>query len=296
LNIQAQISLAPYTSWLVGGSADCFAMPTTLFELQECVTWAITHQQSISLLGGGTNVLVSDRGVRGLVICLRKLAGIESELRDGRLVVTAWAGTSKSELLKLFLKHKLAPALFLAGLPGDVGGGVVMNAGVGEALVPREFVELVDWIEVMSLDGTSALRRLSKSQLQWSYRHSSGWQPGVIARVGLSWAMEPIEDLAVRVRDANKVRLSKQPLHLPSCGSVFVNPPGQKAGALIDQSGLRGFAVGGAQVSEKHANFIVNIGEATAQQIHQVIEHVKQVVGARQGVALHTEVVYLGEW
>src|SRR5437868_4205188 len=142
MEIKQNVSLAEYTSWLVGGPADYFCLPQSLQDVQEAMTWADQQKQPLTVFGGGTNVLISDQGVRGLVMCLRRLSGCETQEANGRLQITAMAGTGKSELLKIFLKHKLPPALFLAGLPGDVGGGVVMNAGVGEAFVPREFVEI----------------------------------------------------------------------------------------------------------------------------------------------------------
>ena len=300
LVIEEKVVLKPFTSWLVGGPADFFAQPTGLEQLQDAYGWGLLRGLPITILGGGTNVLISDRGVRGLTIALRKFATSESkEIVDQkgvkRLSIECLAGTSKSELLKTFLKNKLAPALFLAGLPGDVGGGVVMNAGVGEMISPREFVEITDWIEVLRPDGAT-VERLPAAKLKWTYRHCDGWKPGIVVRVGLSWPLEPKDDVLARVKQANLVRMSKQPLESPSCGSVFVNPEGHKSGQLIESSGLKGFVVGGAKVSEKHANFIVNFDEAKASDIHGVIEHVKAEVLSQKGVQLKTEVVYLGEW
>jgi UDP-N-acetylmuramate dehydrogenase len=306
LKIQSEIPLAPMTSWRVGGPAEFLAEPVSMDELKEAMNWARANSHEITVLSGGTNVLVSDNGVRGLVIALHKLSGAqtrESVHADGRtyLEIGCLAGTSKSELLKIFLKYKLAPALFLAGIPGDVGGGVAMNAGIGEMWTPREFVELVEWIEVLRFSksassGEPQLVRIAAHDLQWSYRHCNGWQPGIIARVGLAWPLEPQDDILARVRSANQVRASKQPLDQPSCGSVFINPAGAKSGQLIEQLGLKGFTIGGAKVSEKHANFIVNMGFATACDIHSVILEVQRRARAERGVELKTEVVYLGNW
>jgi len=291
--ISKQVSLLNSTSWIVGGLAEFFAQPESIEELQSAIQWAEKNKHLITILGGGTNVLISDDGVAGLVISTRKLRGHHIIEEGKAFKFEALAGTPKSMLLKLFLSRKLAPALFMAGLPGDVGGGVAMNAGVGEQLTPREFVEIVDWIEVLR-DGK--IHRFAKADLQWSYRYCEGWQPGVITKVGFSWVMEPINDLNQAVKAANVARLQKQPLELPSCGSVFMNPPGLKSGALIEECGLKGFTVGGAQVSTKHANFIVNIGSATAMDIHAVIQHVQKTVMSKKNVSLRTEVVYLGTW
>lgn len=302
MEIKKNTPLAEFTSWLVGGPAEYFCLPENEEDLREALLWARTHRQAVTLFGGGTNVLVADQGVRGLVICLRRFSGVETAEVAGRLEITALAGTAKSELLKIFLKHKLPPALFLAGLPGDVGGGVVMNAGVAESFVPREFVEITDWVEVLRWadndpEAELQVRRFSREELHWEYRHTKGWQPGVITRVGLSWSLQEADvSILDQVRSANKSRLSKQPLDMPSCGSVFRNPPGHKAAQLIDSCGLKGYTVGGAQVSLKHANFIVNLGDAKAIDMASIIEHVRKTVRTEKGVELQTEVVRLGEW
>jgi UDP-N-acetylmuramate dehydrogenase len=292
--------LASLTSWRVGGLADFLAQPRTLEELRATLAWFNSQSIPLTILGGGTNVLISDRGVRGAVIALGKMMGLSVEQRSDRLHITCLAGTPKSELLRVFLRHRLEPALFLAGLPGDVGGGVAMNAGVGEMIKPREFNEITDWIDVFRIgkpgDSVIDLDHVKSEDLQWGYRRSGGWEPGVIARIGLSWPLEPVEDVLNRVKLANKERFGKQPLDQPNCGSVFVNPSGHKAGKLIQDCGLKGYVRGGAQVSEKHANFIVNNGGAKAADIDAIIEHVRNTVLEKTGIELLTEVVYLGVW
>lgn len=301
--VRQNVPLAPITSWQVGGPAEYYAEPTTEAELDVAIRYGVEKNLPITFLGGGTNVLISDHGLRGLVIALRKFSGVKTYEEDGRFKIEALAGTSKSELLKVFLKAKLEPAIFLAGVPGDVGGGVVMNAGIGEKITPREFVEITDQVEVWRWSKSpDAGLSISKSQikassLQWSYRHCEGWRPGVITKVWLSWPMQPKADTLDRVRAANQVRLTKQPLDMPSCGSVFVNPPGDKgAGRLVEASGLKGFTIGGAKVSEKHANFIVNTGGAKAEDIRAVIRHVQATVKAQTGIELKTEVIMLGDF
>lgn len=292
------MSLAGLTSWQVGGPADWLAEPTNEAELESAIKFAVERKLPVTILGGGTNVLISDKGVRGLVIALKKLTGLQSTEKGDRLHIEAMAGTSKSELLRLFLRAKLEPAVFLAGIPGDVGGGVVMNAGIGEMMKPREFVEITDRIEVWNWDskGSISKRQIDAKNLNWSYRHCEGWRPGIVVKVWLSWKLEPQDDVLNRVRNANQVRLTKQPLDLPSCGSVFINPPGDRAGRLIESCGLKGFAVGGAKVSEKHANFVVNTGGATAKDLATVIQNVQKKVLEISGVSLKTEVVWLGDW
>lgn len=291
IEIKEKVILAPYTSWLVGGPAEFFALPKTLDEVKELNSWARSKNIPITILGGGSNVLISDDGIKGLVICLKHFSQVLTREESGRFIIECDAGAGKSELLRHFLKRKLAPALFLAGLPGDVGGGIVMNAGVGESFLPREFVEITDWIQVLRPDGV--IDKIFSKDLQWSYRHCHGWQPGIIVRVAVSWALEEDATVLEKVKMANKVRLSKQPLDMPSCGSVFKNPVGHKSAQLIEACGLKGFSIGDAQVSLKHANFIVNTGSATAEDTWRVIQHVRETVLREKGVELVTEVVRL---
>jgi len=294
LNILQNVNLAPYTSWQIGGPADFFCLPTGLDELREALKTARERNWAVTILGGGSNVLVSDQGISGLTVCLRRFSAVQTDVREGRFYVDCLSGTTKSELLKIFLKHQLAPALFLAGLPGDVGGGVVMNAGVAEAFEPREFMELVDHIEVMTAAGE--LLCLQKSDLTVSYRHTDGWQPHIVVSARLSWPYVQKPEILSQVREANKVRLSKQPLDMPSCGSVFKNPEGHKVAQLIDHCGLKGLTIGDAQVSLKHANFIVNTGQASAADTWALIEKVRAVVLEKTGLQISTEVVRLGRW
>jgi UDP-N-acetylmuramate dehydrogenase len=297
--IRELVELAPMTWWKIGGPADHFAEPASVVELATVMRAASARKWPITVLGGGSNILVSDRGIEGLTIALRKLCLVESVREAGeRLEIIAQAGANKAEITRLFLQKKLAPALFLCGLPGELGGGVVMNAGVGEMITPREFVEIVEWVEVLRLNdkGEVEKKNFSGRELEWSYRHCDGWQPGVIARVCLTWPLDPQPSVMDKVRQATKARRDKQPLEWPSCGSVFRNPPGGKAGALIEKSGLKGFAIGAAQVSEKHANFIINRGGAKAQDVRNLITHVQTTVKEKQGVELQPEVKFLGRW
>jgi UDP-N-acetylmuramate dehydrogenase len=292
LNIKKNEDLSKHTSWMIGGPAENFVEPQTIQELQEALEFVRKNNLSLTLLGGGTNVLISDDGIKGLVVGLRQLSGIEIvEDSEERFSFWALTGTTKSECLKHFLKKSLAPAYFLAGLPGQVGGGVVMNAGVSEDLYPREFKDIVTAIEVIRPDGK--IKKIDALHLSWSYRHCDGWQPGIITRVLLSWENKPIPGLVERVKELNKLRLEKQPLEWPSCGSVFRNPLPLRAGQLIESVGLKGFSIGGAQISEKHGNFIINKGKATAQDVQALMKLCVDKVRAVCGVNLKSEVVFL---
>ncbi len=289
-------SLRELNTWLVGGKAEHLCFPESEGDIREALTLAKKNQWPVTVLSGGSNVLISDDGIEGLVINLKKFSGLDISSESETLRVVAKSGTSKSELLKLFLKERLAPAIFLAGIPGDVGGGVVMNAGVAESISPREFTEITESFTVIPFDDPSATHTYQHDDVQWSYRHCRGWQAGVITTATLCWPRQKREDILTVVREANKIRLQKQPLDLPSCGSVFVNPPGHKAAQLTQSCGLKGFQIGDAQVSLKHANFIVNLGRATASEIWSVIRHVQETVQSQTGVKLTTEVLRLGKW
>ena len=202
-------------------------------ELREILACAKETNQKVSVLGGGTNVLVSDRGVRGLVIHMRSFSGIEEKMKTTDCTWSVFREPPRLLALRSFLKRKLEPAVFLTGLPGDIGGGVVMNAGVDGSRVPREFCEMVDWVEVLRMDGRGP-ERIESSSLEWGYRYSRGWQPGVITKVGLSWSMEPNENIMGAMKEATRNRIVKQPINQPSCGSVFRNPKPHFAGQLIE--------------------------------------------------------------
>ena len=178
-NIQKNVELKSYSWWKVGGIADYFCLPQNLEELKEDCQWAQDKKIPVSVLSGGTNVLISDQGVEGLVIGLKNLRNINIKIDESEILIQALAGTPKHELFKIFSKYRIAPALLLCGLPGDVGGGVVMNAGVSGAISPYEFSQIVHEVEVFSLDSLK-LKKFSKQDLKWSYRSCQGWGKGVI--------------------------------------------------------------------------------------------------------------------
>lgn len=297
ITIEPNKNLSEYTSWLVGGNAEQYCAPKSIDQLKEALLYADKENLKVTLLGGGTNTLVSDKGVSGLLIHTINLYEVKVLEESPHVLVEAEGGAQKSEVLKIFMKMRLAPAIFLAGLPGDMAGGVVMNAGVGHKVAPREFHEIVQSVDVVRVENGEVIEKtFMHNEIDWFYRKSKNWQPGVITKVRVQWPNEPDETVLKSVREGNKRRKDTQPLSMPSCGSVFKNPDGDHAGRLIEVSGLKGFSIGGAQVSEKHANFIVNTGEATAQDIANVINHVQKTVEEKHGIKLTNEVVYLGDW
>ena len=301
MDIQKNISLKKFSSWKTGGSADFFCQPSSLEEIFFSLKWAKEKKLPITILSGGTNVLISDQGIEGLVLGMQKLNHLTSSVKNNRLHITAQAGVPKAQLMQIFLKHKLAPALFLCGLPGDVGGGVVMNAGISaKNIVPKEFGEIVKQIKVIQ---NNQLISIDKKDLTFKYRCSTGWMNGeqgeqnIIYEAAMSWPMDPISNITEQIREMALKRSQTQPLQSASCGSVFKNPAADTpAGFLIDQCQLKGYTLGKASVSEKHANFIVNQGGATAQDIHNLIVFIQEKVKKQHNISLQTEVKYLGRW
>ncbi len=212
MDYQPKFSLAEYTTWKIGGLADWCVQPTTIEDVQTACRWALDKDLPITVLSGGSNVLISDQGIEGLVILLDKFVGIyDTELRENKLSCLCLAGTPKSDLLKVFVKSRMSPAIFLAGLPGDVGGGVVMNAGVGHDVLPKEFVEIVNWFEFVPFNAPDTIVRRNKNDVEWTYRHCTGWGPGIITKVSIGWEEEPQADLIPRLQASNQRRMANCP-------------------------------------------------------------------------------------
>ena len=278
----------------MGGEADYFCQPKNKEELREALLWAKQKSLPVTALGNGTNVLISDEGVEGLVVSTGKLSYLNCQKKGDFLEIQAEAGVLKSHLMAVFRQYKLAPALFLSGLPGDVGGGVVMNAGIGNKdIEPREFSQIVESFEVMTSQG---IKSYNCKDITWGYRYTEGWEKGLIYRVYFRWPLKPIENLNGQIKLLLKKRRASQPLQEASCGSVFKNPYSKYAGKLIEDSGLKGVGKGDAFVSEKHGNFIINRGEARAKDIDGLIKLIQQTVKEKHGVSLEKEVHYLGRW
>ncbi len=280
-------------SWRVGGPADYFCEPESSRDMQEALFWAEKNRQPYSVLGGGSNILVSDRGAAGLVISTRRLNRFAIREESGRFVICAEAGLTKGDLMTAFRENQLAPAVFLSGLPGDLGGGIVMNAGVSRPLKPSEFSEITDWFDVITPRGE---RTYYKKDIKWEYRRTSGWERGVIFRAALSWPLEPQGELREAIKRELKRRKASQPLNHPCCGSVFKNPYPELAGRLIEKAGLKGLSEGGAFVSPKHANFIINGGGASARDIDRLIRKIQMEVQKQFQISLELEVRRFGRW
>jgi UDP-N-acetylmuramate dehydrogenase len=286
--IRANVSLAGLTSMKVGGAAEYFISPRSSTELAESLAWASDHHLPITIIGAGSNLLISDEGLEGLVICTRHLRGIEFDEISGQ--VTASAGEPVARLAMQIASHGWTGFEWAIGIPGTVGGLVVMNGGAqgGSA------ADCVVSVQTVTLTGETQI--VYPQDLDFSYRTSAlqGSQLLVTeATFKFQTGGDP-EAIAADTEAKLKARHSTQPYHLPNCGSVFRNPVPQFAAKLIQDAGLKGYQIGNAQVSELHGNFIVNLGNAKAKDIFSLIEHIKQVISDQYGIALETEVKLIG--
>lgn len=283
------VSLANFTSWRVGGPAEWFASPNSVDELLSLITWAHERKMPCWIIGAGSNLLINDAGLPGLSLCMRKLQGSVLDAQTG--IVEALAGEPIPNLSRRAAKAGLHGLEWAVGIPGTVGGAAVMNAGAQGGCT-------ADWLEsvqVVDLSGKEPFE-LSCDELGYAYRHSRLQEKPLVV-LSAKFKLEPGFDHEELHRITNKNlthRTTTQPYHLPSCGSVFRNPEPLKAGRLIESLGLKGHRIGGAEVSSVHANFIVNIGGATATEIDQMITLIQEEVQAAHGVMLHPEVKRLG--
>jgi UDP-N-acetylmuramate dehydrogenase len=290
LEITPQAPLAKFTTFKVGGCAQWLALPKTPAQIDSALAWAQTAGLPVTMLGAGSNLLISDRGLSGLVICTRALRHSEFDLGTGRVI--AAAGEPWSALAWKAARYGLKGFEWTIGIPGTVGGAVVMNAGAHGG----ETADILVTAEVLNPDGTRVT--LLPSDLDYRYRTSNlqgGDRLVTTATFQLSAGHDPAAIKAATAADL-KQRRDTQPYHLPNCGSVFRNPAGHSAGRLIEQANLKGYQIGQAQISTLHANFIVNLGEAKASDVLGLIRHVQKVIGDRHGIALETEVKIMGDF
>ena len=279
--------MAKHTSFRIGGPADVLAQPADEAELAALLKRAREHAVPVTLVGNGSNLLVRDKGIRGLVI---KLSNIFSSITVEGNVLTFGSGISLAMASKKAASLSLSGLEFAVGIPGTIGGAVYMNAGAYDG----EMAKVVTCVRVMDMQGK--ISELQASELDFAYRHTALQNSGWIV-ISVTVALQPgeAESIAAKMADFSQRRISKQPLELPSAGSMFKRPVGYFAGTLIEQTGLKGYTVGGAQVSQKHAGFVVNVGGATAQDVLQLISDVQSKVFAAHGVRLEPEVLVLGE-
>ena len=283
LELRLQEPMSNHTSFRIGGPADVMAFPQNADELSCLLVLAAQHGVAPRILGAGTNILAPDEGVAGLVICLKDCLDGMQLLDDHCLQVAG--GVTMTRAAVFAANHGLAGLEFAHGIPGTVGGGVYMNAGA----YGGEICMVCKSVDVMSVEGV--LRTVSAEEMEFSYRHSRLEDEGGIV-VSAVFALTPDDPAQIksRMQDLMTRRKTTQPLDLPSVGSAFKRPVGGYAAALIDQSGLKGYQIGGAAVSQKHAGFVVNLGGATAENVKELLKQVSDKVFADSGIRLEPEV------
>jgi UDP-N-acetylmuramate dehydrogenase len=292
LKIRHQVSLANFTTWKVGGLAEWLVEPTDLAQTQAAIAWAKSQGLPVIFLGAGSNLLISDRGLSGLVVVTRKLRWMETEFDVDRCRIHVGAGRMIGSLALQAARKGWTGLEWAAGIPGTAGGAVVMNAGAHGACMANVLIST----KVLTAAGESI--DLPQSALEYSYRHSN-LQGSDSLVLSAYMQLQPAENAAAvlsKTNDDLERRHTTQPYDRPSCGSVFRNPLPQFSAKLIEDAGLKGYNIGGAEVSQLHANFIINRGDATATDIFQLIAHVKNAVNQRWGVELETEVKMMGEF
>lgn len=287
-NIHVKEPMDKHTTFRLGGPADCLVEIENAGQLARIQHYLRQIEMPFFVMGNGSNLLVGDRGYRGIVLEVgRRMSGIEV---DG-VCITAQAGALLSQVARRAMEHGLTGLEFASGIPGSVGGGTVMNAGA----YGGEMKQVVRCVKVLDKDSNEL--ELDNDTMEFGYRTSViRNHPFIVTEVtfGLSYGKK--EEIEARMEELMAKRRAKQPLELPSAGSTFKRPEGYFAGELIMNAGLRGFQIGGAKVSDKHCGFVVNAGGAVAADVLDVIREVQGSVKEKFNVDLETEVVILGEF
>jgi UDP-N-acetylmuramate dehydrogenase len=285
-NLQHNVPLHSYTSWRVGGNATYFLDPENINQIQECFSH-IPKNAAVYWLGYGSNVLIRDQGISGYVVSTRK--GLQEIKNIEPYRVRVEAGVSCAKFARFAARLGYAGGEFLAGIPGSIGGALAMNAGCWGG----ETWNLVDTVETIDREGRIRFRQANEFQV--GYREVKCFPNEWFLAGHFSFLPGEKEASLAKIKELLDKRAASQPTGEPSCGSVFRNPPNHFAAQLIESSNLKGYKIGQAQVSIKHANFIVNLGEAKASDIENLIAHVAETVMKTHGIQLIKEVKILGE-
>ena len=276
-------SMAKHTSFRIGGNAEIMAFPKNKEELSALLKTSALLDSKFAILGAGTNVLAPDEGISGLVICLKDCLGGMERLDETRIRVMGGITMARAAVFAAGLG--LGGMEFAHGIPGTVGGGVYMNAGA----YGGELCQIIESVEVMDYAGD--IRRMRCAEMDFSYRHSCLEEKSGIV-ISVDFVLQPKEETEIRARmkELQSKRAASQPLELPSAGSAFKRPVGGYAAALIDEAGLKGFQVGGAAISTKHAGFAVNLGGATAADVKDLLRQVSDAVYLDSGIRIEPEI------
>jgi len=276
-----------HTTFQIGGPADCLIKPASMEETQQILRLVKEYELPLTFVGNGSNMLVSDKGIRGVVV---NFADTFNTIQVEGTKMTVGAGALLKDIAEAAARHSLAGLEFACGIPGSIGGAVFMNAGA----YGGETKSVVKAVRAVTRDGE--VKNYALDELELGYRHSIFQSNGeAIVEVELELTLGNEAEIRANIADFTQRRETKQPLEMPSAGSTFKRPEGYFAGTLIDQTGLKGLSVGGAQVSTKHAGFVVNKGGATAADVVNLIHEVQKRVKEAHGVDLQPEVRLIGE-
>lgn len=282
--------MARHTSWRAGGSVDCYAMPKTINELQQLMA-SLPESEAVMWMGLGSNTLIRDGGFRGTIVATQHVMNELSLLDDDSVFVGA--GVADAKLARFCAKHKLSGAEFFGGIPGLVGGALAMNAGAWGGETWRHVVS----VETMNHKGEIKTRK--QDEFEVAYRHvgnlNGEWFVSAIMKFKKQSSDNSSDNDVIDIKQLLAKRAESQPTGVSSCGSVFRNPQDDHAARLIESCGLKGGRIGGAVISEKHANFIINDKQASAEDIESLIELMQKTVAEKHGVNLQAEVHIVGE-
>lgn len=287
-NIHLKEPLAKHTTFRVGGSADCLVEIENVEQLKKIQKYLTLIEIPYVVIGNGSNLLAGDGGYRGVVL---QMGDKNADIRVEETTITARAGALLSQVARAALEHGLTGLEFASGIPGSVGGAVVMNAGA----YGGEMKQVVTLVKVLNQDGEEL--ELENDTMEFGYRTSAiKNHPFIVTEVVMELTKGDSQAIRAQMDDLADRRREKQPLEFPSAGSTFKRPEGYFAGELIMKAGMRGFQIGGARVSDKHCGFVVNAGNASAADVRAVISAVQQAVEEKFGVSLEPEVIMLGEF
>ena len=288
MKILENISLANYTTYKVGGLARYMVEPSSAEEISEAIQWGKDQELPFYIIGKGSNLVVSDSGFPGLIIYLgRSMKSIE--IQDNQMIVQAGALLHKA--VTESVTAGLAGIQHLCGIPGTMGGGVYINAGA----FSQELIQTVTQVESITYDGEIKLR--SNEECQFSYRHSKFFElDEIITRAWLTLEPADPEEVKAQFTETLKRRKTKQPLEYPNAGSMYKRPLGTYAGLLIENANLKGFQIGGACISPKHSNFVINQDNCSAQDIYDLSEEVIRLVKVDSDITLEKEQIFIGDF
>ena len=286
--VSFDVPMSEWTSFKTGGNAECMVHPKTEDEIVAVVKYAKENKIPYYILGNGTNTLVRDGGIKGIIIGLyQNFNSIDIDEETG--IVKVKAGTLLSAVANLACRAGLSGIEFAGGIPGCIGGAIKMNAGAYEG----EMKDIVQTVKILHED--LSIKEYSNEDMKFGYRTSIVKETDIVLEITIKLEKKETSKIRAKMVELSKKRKEKQPLNMPSAGSAFKRPKGNYAGKLIQEAGLQGYTVGGAQVSKKHAGFVVNTGKATAEDVENILKDIQDKVFEKHKVELEKEIIIIGD-